>query len=228
MRGGAACRDSSIPKGACELKGKGFPLFFLATHFCPFSFPPVSFGPPRRIGSEVLQKAFILSFSFSNCTESNFKCTENVQEQYRNTLIISSSMSTFWKNHFIPKKRLDLWYPSSRQCFNSLLSSSNIPSLSPPYTQQSGHFGNKGLPMLFTSMWKPMPSHPWRGQEAISIVYHQEGGGEEKEVTVGGARGCLPLLLLQEGASTRSELHLTKPPAIPPVVQFTLSATGGE
>lgn len=27
-RGGAACRDSSIPQGARQLEGKGFPLFF--------------------------------------------------------------------------------------------------------------------------------------------------------------------------------------------------------
>lgn len=47
LRGGG--RGRRIPKGAaaCALKGKGFPLFliflflFLATHWRPFSFPPV-------------------------------------------------------------------------------------------------------------------------------------------------------------------------------------------
>lgn len=84
--GRPTCRDSSIPEGAtaCVLEGKGFPLFsFLATHFCPFSFPPMFLLDSLAALALWFQKRHSFFPSFQPHTESNFKRTENVHEQYK-------------------------------------------------------------------------------------------------------------------------------------------------
>ena len=80
--------------------------------------------------------------------------------------------------------------------------------------------------MSFTAVWEPTFSHPCLGQETTSDHgITKRAGEEENKVIVGGTGGCHTLLLLKEGASARSELHLTKPSALPGSI-YPLSQVG--
>lgn len=140
-------------------------------------------------------------------------------------------MSTFWKKPFNSKEKVRPVVPLLKTVFQFpsviLQRPLTVPSLSPPTHSSQGILEMRGSLCPSPPCGSPRPATPGGDKKPFLLWYHQEGGGEEKEVTVGGAGGCIALLLLREGASTRSELHLTKPPALPPVAQFTLSATGG-